>query len=780
MEDNKLIIIFAVIVVIIIILASALGLFYYFQTHRQIPAEPILIETPVSEPATTTATGFLPITPDTAQTEEEKLTKEMLEKEKRFVSSYWQKPEISIKAQTKSYKLPLAKPKEQTANYWDVSRKINIDSALPTISKNGFAVINNPFKPEAASDWQTAYENLKKNKLPIFITADSIAGVYLDTLDIVYRETEQNIFYSSLWEMLKELFDKVNTRYDSKKRVLGIESDLVTEANRLELAYLSVALKLMAPNDNQVKEALAGDYRYFSPLEKQKYTFTTPKELNDEVNREIALIAAKNTKTKSPTLLYERDYKTFAIPAYYQSSEKLKNYYLAVTWLNDTLFPLYSQEDNCPDCLLESQDHAVNLVSALYLSKDISSNQNLKNRWANIYKTVGFFHGIEAGLTYLYYNEAMVGLNGQDYDLDKIFPGPIESNHDRIEKVKNKIAAFKFPTALNNQEKKEEVGLRLLRQKFLPEEQLYQSLANKNSGKYLEEVEKTNDLPFTGCSQDKANWRCYQTALDLFSALEFSTAHQVLVETKNNRYENYPNIINSFAQNFTNFDSKTWHDNAYLSLIWSLKSIKNQNLDGYPTFMQTEAWKSKNLNTTLGIWADFHKELNFERTTTVEEDAPLPAFTYGYIEMQPQFYAELKANVEMIMTGFASLEIITPKSNSYERLTTLRDLLDNMIRLSKKELEKTSSFTKEDYDYINNFNKQIRLITGDIKKTNLNNQYAFNLENFVTQKIDGINYIIVVYPEESGKLIMALGPVFNYSETRKDARLPWAYQNEYR
>jgi len=779
MEDNKLIIIFGAVVAIIIIIASALGLFYFFNFNKKEP--PPAIEQSILPEEATTTTGYLPTTPETLQEEQEKLSLEILEKEKRFIASYWAAATISSKPGVKDYSLPLPKIKEQVANYWDVSRKINLDTALPILAKNGFGVINNPFKPETASDWQSAYENLKKNKLPIFITADSVAGIYSDTLNIIYRETEQDIFYASLWEMLKQLFDKVNARYDAKHRQLGIESDLVTEANRLELAYLSVALKLIAPNDRQVKEALAGDDRYFSPLEKEKYSFTVPKELEDEVNREITLIANKTAKAKSPIFIYERNYQAFNVPAYYQSSEKLKNYYLALTWLNDTLFPLYGLADNCPNCQLEAQDQAVNLVSALYLSKDLANDQNLKNRWANIYKTIGFFHGIEAGLTYLFYDQAMISLHGKDYDLDKIFPGPIENNHNAINRVKEKIGSYKFPLALNrNIDKAEEKGLRLLRQRFLPEEQLFISLADKKAGKFLDSTVTNADLPFTGCSLDKDNWRCYQTGADLFNALGFSFATKVITDTKNNRYENYPSIISNFSQNFQNFDGKTWHDNAYLSLLWSLKNIKNTNTSGYPAFMRTGAWQNKNFNTILGAWTDFHHEINFERTTGNPEDAPIPAFPYGYVEMQPQLYAELKANVEMIMTGFASLQIIMPKSKSYERLTNLKNLLENLIRLSNRELEKTSSYSREDYDLINNFNKQIRLITGDIKKTNLNNQYEFTINKNVTEKVSGLNYLIVIYPEASGKLIMALGPIFNYSESRKDGRMPWAWQNEYR
>ncbi|MFA6321933.1 MAG: DUF3160 domain-containing protein [Candidatus Buchananbacteria bacterium] len=779
MGENRLIYVIAIIIIAIIIVASALGLFFYWYRPSQevTPLPPTNTESP-----TTAQPGFLPTTAETTSTNPASLAAENLEKEKRFISSYWQAPTSTYQAKTTSYTLPLNKIKEQVANYRDLSRKINIESALPLLSKNGFAVIANPFKP-TTSDWETAYDNIHKSKLPIIITADSLAGIYQTTLNVVYRETEQNIFYSSLWNLVKEMHDKVQRRYYARYRQMGIESDTLTEANRLELAYLSVALKLLQPEPNQVKEALAGDDQFFSPLEAETYAVKISTDLTEEVSAEVKLIDEKSKSARSPIFSYQKSYEAYVIPAYYQGSEKLKNYYLAATWLNDILFPLWSKSDSCPNCLLDQQDHEINFAAALLLSNDLASDQNLKNRWANIYKTVGFFRGIETNSTYLYYDQALQDLYGKNYDLDKIFSVNADDNKKTIAAIQNKINSYQFPSALSgNPLTKENKGLRLLRSRYLPEEQLFEKLSQENAGKYLAANPSLKILPFTTC-QNQNLGRCFPTALDLFNFLGNSVAKNALNTSQNSSYENYQKNLDIFAADFKNFDDHAWHDNAYLSLLYSVKTLNAKKGTGFPAFMQTAAWQNKSLNTQLGFWTNFHQEIDLEKGRITTEANVYTHFPYGYIELQPEFYSELKSNVEMIMNGFSSLQIIPPVSKSYERLNNLKILLDNAVRLSKKEMEKTSSFDKKDYEFINKFSSQIRLILGDIKKENVQNKFSFGItkktRGNVKEYIDGINYVVVVYPEASKKLIFALGPVYNYVEGKDDLRPTWAWQNEF-
>ncbi len=730
----------------------------------------------------TTTSGMLPITPDNPDAAARISALEKLEKEKQFISQFWTEPQKPGAAKAAAYKLPFASIKEQVANYRDFSRKINIESALAMISANGFAVIDSPFG-KTMTDWETNFKLLQQNKVPIFISADAATGIYLDTLGVAFREIEEEIFYQSLWSLLKEEFDKVQQRYKYLSKDTGIETDLITEANRLELAYLSVGLKLLMPDPSQVRESLAGDYQYFSPQEAESYAFKLPLELKDEVENEIKLISAKTPSAKSPIFLFTKSYGAYDVPEYYRTSEKLKNFYLAKTWLSDILFPLWNQSDDCPKCLLDDEDQTINFVAGLYLTSDLAGNQNLKNRWANIYKPIAFFRGTESNLTYLYYEDALVGLFGKDYDLDKLFSVSLDDAKKIIKDLQKRISEYPFnPLLFGSAEIKENKGLRLLRQQYILEEKIFGEIIGPGIGAYSGATEN-NLLPFSACKEGNNVSRCAPTALDLFNIFGNPTAKKIIAQTRNGSYTGYDNYAADFAAALGKLDSGTWHENNYLGLIWSLRYLAPRETPGLPTFMKTAAWDYKTLNTGLGAWVGFHREINFERVKAEEETPYYPDFLYGYVEPQPYYYRQLLANVEMIRQGFTSLQIILPGGKTAERLNSLKLLLENLIRISELELQ-NKSLSADDYTYLNYFYRQIRLITGDIKKESLANRYGFSRQIDravkINENVDGLDYAVVVYPGGDDKVLFAIGPVYNYIETKNQERNYWTWTNEFK
>jgi len=780
MEDKKYLYLIIGVIVIIFI-GLGLGLFFYVQKPASLPSEPKPIETNTND------FGYLPTLPETETLDDGLTNAERLEleKEKQFISSFWQSPQVQYTAQVPAYDLPLIEIKEQVVNYRDFSRKIDVESALPKLTANGFVVVDNPFDTKIA-DWERGYKTVRGEGLPIFITADSVVGVYQNTLHVIYKEIEQEIFYPSLWELLKKMHGQAKKRYETKHQQLGIESDAVTEANRLELVYLTVALKLLKPDPSQVKESLATETKFFTPLEADTYKISIPGYLEDEVNQEIKLIDSKSKGAKSPIFLYQKSYAKYNIPKHYQTSEKLKNYYLTITWLNDNLFPLWNKENDCPDCFFDQQDHTINFLAGLYLSDDLASNQNLKNRWANIYKSISFFKGLEVNLTYLDYHRALQDIFGQDYNLDEIFGPDSENIKTNISKLQEKIISYSFPQILSGQsETKEKIGLRLLRNNHLLENELFNSLTGDSVGTYLK-PEGRPSSPFTACPSQKTPSRCLVTSLDLFNLLNNKTAQETIDELGDNRYEQYQQNLNTFIAQLEEFDQYTWHDNAYLSLLSALGYLERNDYTGWPTFMQNEAWAKKSLNTSLAAWTNFHRDINFEKASSSQDSSLNPHFPYGYIEPQIEFYHQLAADTRMIMDGFINLQIIANTDNSFKRLEGLKELLDQAIEISRKELT-NETLNTDDYNFINNFDKQVRGIIGDIKKGNIQNSYTFNYnlteKNQLNEKISGFNYLIAIYPDLDNKLFFAIGPVFNYNEQGKinnSIRKNIDWQNEFK
>ncbi|OGY50784.1 MAG: hypothetical protein A3J65_02750 [Candidatus Buchananbacteria bacterium RIFCSPHIGHO2_02_FULL_45_11b] len=789
MEDKKLLYIAAAAVIILIVLTSALAVFFYFKGPNQITPGQIIQNGQVGPEdvnANANVAGYLPPAPEKPLAEGELSAEEKmkLEKEKQFISSYWRLTPVNFTPQVPSSKLPLEKIKEEVNNYRDFSRKINLEPAMLKLAQNGFAVIPDIFAAKKISDWENSYKLLKDSEYPIFVSADSLLALYQNTLDVVYRETEQEIFYPSLWQLLKDLAQDAQKRFEARSQKFGIENDLIAEASRQELSYLSVALKLLAPEKNQVRESLTPDNKYFTPQEALNYTFVVPAGVGKEVGQELRLIANKTISAKSPLWLYQKSYSQYAVPAHYLASEKLKNYYLAVAWLNDILFPLYQKNNGCPDCLLEEQDHTINFLTALYLSSDLGASQIRKNNWANIYKSISFFRGLEANLTYLDYQQALKKNFGDDYNLNDLFDTDFETARSQIAKVQKTLAASSFPAALSDSNApRENRGLKLLRNRYLLETKLFPLLSGPAAGAYLGTIQPNQPLPFSVCQSKTSTSRCWPSGLDLLRLLGNSAAGDSLAKNSSGQFQNYQTNLNNFGAEIKKFNAATWHENSYLSLLDSLKYLAGQAPGGWPTFMQNPAWEKKSLNLALAGWSDWHREINLEKAQNPAPAGFIQYFPYGYLEPQPEFYARLLGNVKMIIDGFSGLQIFSPQSQQIERLEKLKTVLQTSLEISQKELE-NKELSAGQYDFINNFSRQIHLILSDVKKENLSPRlaYAFALpeKNSLNEYLDGLNYLIVIYPNPAKKLFFAIGPVYNYSEGKNGQRYPWEWQKEFK
>ncbi|OGY45610.1 MAG: hypothetical protein A3A24_01675 [Candidatus Buchananbacteria bacterium RIFCSPLOWO2_01_FULL_46_12] len=779
MEDKKKIFIIAAVVVVLILIA----VFSLFFLLRQKPDENLNQALTNGTETNVNAGGFLSPTLGSLPGNGQETVLEKLAKEKQFISSFYLAINPDYQAKVPQYQLPIINSKETIVNYRDFSRKIDLENITDKLAQNGFIVITNPFA-KAANDWQNSYTLIKEADLPILVTADSVLGVYQDTLQVVYKEIEKDFFYPSMWNLLKGLFDESKKRYEVKKQKFGIETNLTAEASRLELAYLTVALRLLQPEPNQVKEVIGTEKEFFSPQEAETYSVKIPEYLKTEVAEEVALINKAVKAANSPVFLYDKDYSLYQVPADYLSSEKLKNYYLALGWLENNLFPLWSQVDDCDQCLTDEQDHPIHFLASLYLTQDLAKNQNLKNRWANIYKSISFFRGLENNLTYLNYDQVLEKLYGADYNLDQIFSTDLGAAKADIEKIQQAIAALNFPKLLGGlKDAKEAAGLRLLRHNHLIEKTIFLELSGEAVGNYLGPEIETKDLPFTACKFGQNIQRCWPTGLDVFNLLNDAAAKKVLNQTKNDQYQNYQNQLSELAAEVKNFDQNTWHDNSYLAVLTALQNLGPKNPTGFPSFMQTPAWVGKNLNAELAALVDAKQQIALEKTS-LRQTIGLKAYTgnYGYIEPQIEFYYQLLANVRMIKDGFTKLNIIATTDKTFDRLKNLESILEKSIIIAKKELANLA-LDVEDYDFINDFDNEIKSVVGDIKQENLQNVYSLDLalgpKDTFNQYLDGLSYVIVVYPDPAGKLFLATGPILNYAEGKNKRKVIADWQKDF-
>jgi hypothetical protein len=94
--------------------------------------------------------------------------------------------------------------------------------------------------------------------------------------------------------------------------------------------------------------------------------------------------------------------------------------------------------------------------------------------------------------------------------------------------------------------------------------------------------------------------------------------------------------------------------------------------------MQSEAWLDKQLNTSLGSWAELkHDTILYAKQVYAEmggggSGAPTPLLARGYVEPAPEFFARLEALTTMTLDGLSERGLLGEQDrNSLQRLQTL-------------------------------------------------------------------------------------------------------------
>jgi len=161
-------------------------------------------------------------------------------------------------------------------------------------------------------DFVAFYEVLKDKDLPIFITTDSMLHYYHIFFETILMKLEKDQFFSDIWNISLEMLDASLKEYDRS------QGD-IKEAAKRNAAYLSIALELLRPKEEQIvnddvlrdeycqpgmddesceimiermKEYFGelDSYNYFSVEEGDDYRFYIPDEVSEIVKKEIELI----------------------------------------------------------------------------------------------------------------------------------------------------------------------------------------------------------------------------------------------------------------------------------------------------------------------------------------------------------------------------------------------------------------------------------------------------------------------------------------------------------
>jgi hypothetical protein len=162
--------------------------------------------------------------------------------ERNAFSQYYEPYQVDIKPNAPGYKLPL--DVNDIVNVNKINEYVDFNSISGLIEQNGFAVVElDPFSNLSSEDFISFFRTFGDSNTPAFVTSDTGLYLYHVLFDDTLKDIEEHIFLPHIKDLTGVLIKDALLQYEQ------VEGDL-KEAAKRNIAYLSVAQRLIDPNDS--------------------------------------------------------------------------------------------------------------------------------------------------------------------------------------------------------------------------------------------------------------------------------------------------------------------------------------------------------------------------------------------------------------------------------------------------------------------------------------------------------------------------------------------------
>lgn len=637
--------------------------------------------------------------------------------------STYQEQAITLPASfQEGYTLPL--DLTQVTNLGDFQLSTGQQMALKT---NGFVVTPSSSDPNKIfNEFYQAYESVRYEETPVFITTDSIYHVYHLTFDKMLRDLERDSFIPTLKELTSTMVAATTAQYQSLK------GTSLEDAALRNVAYFDIAASLLNTGDTVLPEAK---------------TF---------VDAELALINAHQGTELSPLWHQDglakddqlvEDYSQYIPRGHYTLSPDLEAYFKAMMWYGRLTYRLKNPAET---------QRALLLTQAVRTAASTQGNTALA-LWHKIYDPTVFIVGKSDDL----------GIEEYGKLSDEIFgSNTVASSFGDATKVQAFIdAARKLPAPQVNsmwvwiwQDRGDVTqGFRFMGQRFTLDEYVFGQLM----WRFVGTDTQPRDLP---------------KALDFFAANGSAEAYSLLDQMGETKYQNYDTQMTKVKGEIAKLGTDSWTQNLYWSWLYALQPITAVKGQQYPAFMQTKAWTDKDLQTALSSWTELkHDTILYSKQVMAEmggggQETP----PKGYVEPNPEAYARLLALAQMTRSGLEDRKLLgdTTKGN----LDNLIDELTFLLDISQKELN-GQSISADDYwkiQYYGGWLEAATISAADTESADQSRSYLEDQKSPVVADVatgnarvleEGTGYptlIYVVTPNQPYQV--AVGAVYTYYE----------------
>ena len=527
------------------------------------------------------------------------------------------------------------------------------------------------------------------------------------------------------------------------------EKNLLSDVESISKTMSSESLKQYAnAKDDKVKVAALKNTAIFSTAcALSDENFEVPKEIKDIVATEIANIKSEAPGTSAITE-DNVDYSMFKVRGHYTESEELKKYFKVMTCFSQ--FGLKLQSDDLP---IEN-----NVIQTMLVGEIFSSNQELQKKYKDLNGFVEFMvdggediDAIKAGKIYSDLNISISDM-GKDENIKKAYDILLKNKPPRIRPYEGINFAF------------------------FPQKAILDNIFAQN----LLDISQNSKRPvYSG--KDIAATFGNEYAEELVKA-----------DPYNKIWEEFPERFEKGKKIAKEITSNDYAKSMARLQIFAINGFNEMKKDGFPTFMKSEGWKAKELNTYLASWAQLkHDTLLYAKQAGAECGGFEAEQPVGYVEPSIEVYSRLNFAIKILKDKISTMNILSERQMG--AIDKLEDFNDFLIACSKKELA-GEDLSQEEIDRINLIGGEVEDIYLDIYEVDPDDYESYfaldekdrvtvadlmrtttNQANVPADKIlevgSGFPRTIYVVYNVNGELRIGCGAIMTYYEFLSDERL---------
>ncbi len=263
--------------------------------------------------------------------------------------------------------------------------------------------------------------------------------------------------------------------------------------------------------------------------------------------------------------------------------------------------------------------------------------------------------------------------------------------------------------------------------------------------------------------------------LDVPAALGSETALDILTENGVLGYEGYAENMDWLREGLGREDTTLWTSSLYANWLNTLRPLLDDKGEGYPTFMQSEEWRKKDLECFAGSFTELkHDTILYSKQVIAEMGGDYGEPDYrGYVEPEPVIYARFARLTDMTAQGLEKYGMLG--EDDQENLSRLSQIAEQLRVISQKELQE-ENLTDEEYEFIECYGGYIEhfwydAIKGEEGTEGISGKefpaavvvdIATDPNGVVLEAATGNPSVIYVVVKVDGKLKIAKGSVYDF------------------